>query len=84
MKTIALSFRYLWAKPLAAALNLLLLSLGLGGPVTAEQADFLERIRKSQQHLLGIISDLLNFSRMTLSSKVGEGSTFTLTLPRAP
>lgn len=29
MKTIALSFRYLWAKPLAAALNLLLLSLGL-------------------------------------------------------
>jgi putative ABC transport system permease protein len=29
MKTIALAFRYLWAKPLAAALNLLLLSLGL-------------------------------------------------------
>lgn len=29
MNTIALSFRYLWAKPLAAALNLLLLSLGL-------------------------------------------------------
>ena len=29
MKTLALSFRYLWARPLAAALNLLLLSLGL-------------------------------------------------------
>jgi len=41
-----------------------LLSLGLGGPVTAEQTDYLERIRKSQQHLLGIISDLLNFSRI--------------------
>lgn len=41
-----------------------LLSLGLGGPVTGEQADYLGRIRKSQQHLLGIISDLLNFSRI--------------------
>jgi signal transduction histidine kinase len=41
-----------------------LLSMGLGGPVTAEQHDYLERIRKSQQHLMGIISDLLNFSRI--------------------
>jgi signal transduction histidine kinase len=41
-----------------------LLSLGLGGPVTAEQKDYLDRIRSSQQHLLKIISDLLNFSRM--------------------
>jgi PAS domain S-box-containing protein len=41
-----------------------LLSLGLGGPVTAEQSDYLERIRHSQQHLMGIISDLLNFSRI--------------------
>ena len=41
-----------------------LLSLGLGGPVNPEQLDYLQRIRKSQQHLLGIISDLLNFSRI--------------------
>jgi PAS domain S-box-containing protein len=41
-----------------------LLSLGLGGPVNQAQLDYLERIRKSQQHLLGIISDLLNFSRI--------------------
>jgi len=41
-----------------------LLSLGLGGPVNSGQLDYLERIRKSQQHLLGIISDLLNFSRI--------------------
>jgi PAS domain S-box-containing protein len=41
-----------------------LLSLGLGGPVTAEQREYLDRIRSSQQHLLKIISDLLNFSRM--------------------
>ena len=41
-----------------------LLSLGLGGPITSEQVDYLERIRRSQQHLMGIISDLLNFSRI--------------------
>ncbi len=41
-----------------------LLSLGLGGPITPEQVDYLERIRHSQQHLMGIISDLLNFSRI--------------------
>src|SRR5207248_3455664 len=34
------------------------------GPLTPEQALDLERIRKSQQHLLGIINDLLNFSRI--------------------
>ncbi len=41
-----------------------LLSLGLGGPVTPVQLEYLGRIRRSQQHLLGIISDLLNFSRI--------------------
>ncbi len=41
-----------------------LLTLGLGGPITPEQLDYLERIRRSQQHLIGIISDLLNFSRI--------------------
>jgi PAS domain S-box-containing protein len=41
-----------------------LLSMGLGGPITSEQLDYLDRIRKSQQHLMGIISDLLNFSRI--------------------
>ena len=29
MKTIALSWRYLWSRPMGAALNVLLLSLGL-------------------------------------------------------
>ncbi|MEO8910952.1 MAG: PAS domain-containing sensor histidine kinase [Gemmatimonadaceae bacterium] len=41
-----------------------LLSLGLAGPISPEQSDFLERIKKSQQHLMSIISDLLNFSRI--------------------
>jgi signal transduction histidine kinase len=41
-----------------------LLTLGLGGPVTPQQLDYLERVRRSQQHLMGIIADLLNFSRI--------------------
>ena len=41
-----------------------LLRLGLGGPITDEQVLYLDRIRRSQQHLLGIITDLLNFSRI--------------------
>jgi PAS domain S-box-containing protein len=41
-----------------------LLELGIHGPVTAEQRTALERIRLSQRHLLGIITDLLNFSRI--------------------
>ena len=41
-----------------------LLSLGLGGPITNEQTEYLERIRRSQQHLMRIITDLLNFGRI--------------------
>jgi PAS domain S-box-containing protein len=41
-----------------------LLSLGLGGPVSPQQAEYIERIRRSQQHLMGVITDLLNFSRI--------------------
>ena len=49
-----------------------LLSLGLGGPVTPQQMEYLERIRHSQQHLLGIISDLLNYSRIEAGQIVYE------------
>jgi PAS domain S-box-containing protein len=41
-----------------------LLMMGIRGPVTPEQMHDLDRIRRSQQHLLGIISDLLNFSKI--------------------
>jgi PAS domain S-box-containing protein len=41
-----------------------LLSLGLRGPVTEEQQRDLKRIRRSQQHLLAIINDILNYSRL--------------------
>lgn len=41
-----------------------LIALGIRGPVTEQQIDDLKRIRRSQQHLLGIINDLLNFTRI--------------------
>jgi len=41
-----------------------LMGLGISGPVTEQQQGYLARIRGSQQHLLGIITDLLNYSRM--------------------
>jgi hypothetical protein len=41
-----------------------LMAMEISGPVTAQQREQLERIRRSQQHLLGIINDILNFSRV--------------------
>ena len=41
-----------------------LIELGIHGPVTAEQLHALERIRRSQRHLLGLINDVLNFARI--------------------
>ena len=41
-----------------------LLTLGVRGPLTADQERDLARMRRSQQHLLGIINDLLNFARI--------------------
>ena len=55
-----------------------LLSLGLGGPTTPEQSDYIERIRRSQQHLLRIISDLLNFSRIEAGQLSYDISEFSL------
>ena len=40
-----------------------LLLMGLSGAVTPLQAEQLGRIKKSQEHLLGIINDILNFTR---------------------
>ncbi|HEY7861625.1 MAG TPA: PAS domain S-box protein, partial [Gemmatimonadaceae bacterium] len=41
-----------------------LLELGVHGAVSEDQREPLMRIRRSQQHLLGIINDILNFSRV--------------------
>jgi len=41
-----------------------LIELGIYGPVTPEQLAALERISRSQRHLLGLINDVLNFARI--------------------
>ena len=41
-----------------------LIELGVRGPVTAEQRADLARIQQSQRHLLGLISGVLNYSRV--------------------
>ena len=41
-----------------------LMEVGVSGPLTERQHEYLNRIRNSQQHLLGIITDLLNYSRI--------------------
>ena len=41
-----------------------LLEMGLRGPITADQREDLERIERSQRHLLGLINDVLNFAKL--------------------
>jgi PAS domain S-box-containing protein len=41
-----------------------LMEMGVAGALTAQQREYLERIRLTQQHLLAIITDLLNYSRI--------------------
>jgi PAS domain S-box-containing protein len=41
-----------------------LIEMGVGGAVSEQQREYLERIRGSQQHLLALINDLLNYSRI--------------------
>ncbi len=41
-----------------------LLSMGIHGKVTMEQKESLDRIDRSQRHLLGLINDILNLSRL--------------------
>jgi PAS domain S-box-containing protein len=41
-----------------------LLAMGVRGPLNAEQAQDVARIRRSQQHLLTLINDVLNFAKV--------------------
>ena len=41
-----------------------LLAIGVRGPVTDEQHADLDRIQKAQRHLLGLITNVLNFARI--------------------
>ncbi|HUF50751.1 MAG TPA: PAS domain-containing sensor histidine kinase [Longimicrobiales bacterium] len=41
-----------------------LLTMGVPGSLNETQKQFIERIRKGQQHLLALVNDLLNFTRV--------------------
>ncbi|MDP9206763.1 MAG: ATP-binding protein [Gemmatimonadota bacterium] len=41
-----------------------LLAMGVRGPLNADQAQDIARIRRSQQHLLTLINDVLNFAKI--------------------
>jgi signal transduction histidine kinase len=41
-----------------------LMEMGVHGPVTAEQQEALRRVQRSQQHLLSLINDVLNFAKL--------------------
>ncbi|GJG85437.1 hypothetical protein tb265_06180 [Gemmatimonadetes bacterium T265] len=41
-----------------------LITLGIRGPTTPEQQADLARVRRSSQHLLGLVGDILNFARL--------------------
>jgi PAS domain S-box-containing protein len=41
-----------------------LLALEVAGPVSDQQREYLDRVRTSQQHLLGLVNDLLNLARL--------------------
>ena len=51
-----------------------LLSLGLRGPITPEQQEDLDRIDRSQRHLLSLINDILNFAKIEAGHIAVENS----------
>ena len=80
--------------PINAALGYAeLLALGLAGPVTEQQQDYLGRLRTSSQHLLGLINEVLDLSKaeagqMTVVREPAMtggavGAAVTITLPLA-
>jgi signal transduction histidine kinase len=70
-----------------------LIELGVHGPVTDDQRDALARIKRSEQHLLGLINEVLNYARVetgTVNYDIGPisvrdlvSTTQTLTAPQA-
>jgi signal transduction histidine kinase len=41
-----------------------LLDFGVGGKLTSDQLQYIRRIQRNQQHLLGLINDVLNFAKL--------------------
>jgi signal transduction histidine kinase/PAS domain-containing protein len=56
-----------------------LMEMGIRGPVTAQQREDLERIQRSQKHLLGLINEVLNYARLetgTVSYQLADVGVF--------
>jgi PAS domain S-box-containing protein len=49
-----------------------LLALDVGGKLSEDQRQYVDRIRRSQQHLLAIITDLLDFGRIEAGEVIYE------------
>jgi PAS domain S-box-containing protein len=45
-----------------------LLAMGIRGPISDEQREDLDRIQRSQTHLLGLINEVLNYARLDAGS----------------
>ena len=55
-----------------------LLDLGLAGPLTEQQRGYLERLTLSSQHLLGLVNDVLDLSRIEAGeTRVARRNTWT-------
>ena len=55
-----------------------LLEDGISGPVNDQQRDYLRRTRRSQEHLLGLINDVLNFAKLEAGAVQFELTEFAL------
>ena len=55
-----------------------LLTLGLRGPITPAQREDLDRIDRSQRHLLSLINDVLNFAKIEAGHVAVESSPMAL------
>ena len=55
-----------------------LLKLELRGPITQEQREDLERIDRSQRHLLSLINDVLNFAKIEAGHVAVDSTPFAL------
>jgi signal transduction histidine kinase len=49
-----------------------LLELGVHGPLTTEQRNTLSRLQRSEQHLLALVNDVLNFAKLEAGRVVYE------------
>ena len=55
-----------------------LIELGVHGPINARQLDAVQRLQRSQRHLLGLINGMLNYARVEAGSVHFETTTIPL------